>query len=178
MQFKIRIINVASVTKPAAKGSYIQLDVAFTNLSSNKTEGKKIMSFALKETYEALKNATNGEEYTITTKKNEKTGYWDWVGATKDGGGGGGQTVPAPKGNASPKSTYETPEERAQKQVYIVRQSSLTNAIATMKLDKAALDPADVIRVAQMYEDYVFQKPIDEDSPIKGFDSMDDDIPM
>jgi len=55
------------------------------------------------------------------------------------------------KPTTSPKSTYETPEERAKKQVYIVRQSSITAAIGVGKKNVA-----DVIATAKEFEAYVF----------------------
>lgn len=61
----------------------------------------------------------------------------------------------APASYTSPKSTYETPEERAKKQVYIVRQSSITAAIAYLKgQDSASVD--DVLDLAKQFEQYVF----------------------
>ena len=76
---------------------------------------------------------------------------------------------------------FETREERAAKQVYIVRQSSLTAAIATMTPgSKTALNPEDVINVAKQYEQYVFTK---EDvtevvaKEIPSLEDIDDDIP-
>lgn len=58
---------------------------------------------------------------------------------------------------ASPKSNYETPEERAQRQVYIIRQSSLSNSIALVDAlgDKKAT-PQSVIAQAKLFEAYVF----------------------
>jgi hypothetical protein len=60
----------------------------------------------------------------------------------------------------APKSTYATPEERAQTQVYIVRQSAINAAVALtaanathFKKEKA---PADIIEIAKHFENYVF----------------------
>lgn len=53
----------------------------------------------------------------------------------------------------SPKSTYETPEERARKQVYIVRQSTINMAIAH-KGAKASVE--EILSEAKAFEDYVF----------------------
>jgi hypothetical protein len=59
-------------------------------------------------------------------------------------------------------STYETAEERKVKQLYIVRQSSITNAIA-----RAAHNPdpnsIDVLALAQMYVDFVYGNKFDEE---------------
>lgn len=70
----------------------------------------------------------------------------------------------APSGGKAPtqtqvRSNYETPEERAAKQVMIVRQSSLSNAIALLALDPSEYVPsaADVISIAQEFEAYVLE---------------------
>jgi hypothetical protein len=67
------------------------------------------------------------------------------------------------KATPSPKSTYETPEERAKKQVYIVKQSSLSNAIALLNADGKntitggkKYTKEDVFALAQELTDWVF----------------------
>lgn len=171
MQFNIEIIKVKSETKPTAKGSYTMLDVAFTNLSSGKVESKKIMSFANKTVFDILSKAESDQKFTVTSEKNEKTGYWDWVSIDTGAASSGSSTT---KGFTSPKSTYETAEERAKRQVLIVRQSSLTAAITTLKDAKGSLNPDDVVSLAQDYVAWVFQE---APNPV-GFEDMEDDVPV
>ena len=171
MKFNISIINVSQQTKPTAKGSYTLLDVAYKNETSGKTEGKKIMSFAQKETFDTLSKATSGQSYIIESVKNEQSGYWDWIGAELTTGESQPVAANKPTGNATPKSTYETADERAARQVLIVRQSSLTAAINS--LPEKARDPETVKKVAQQYVDWVFQK----DTPNPDFSDMEDDVP-
>src|SRR5690606_25981004 len=98
-----------------------------------KTETKKLMSFGpQKDAFDMMINAAPGEEYTVTVHKNDK-GYNDWTSVTpgvssEPAAARSAPAVPA-RGNPAPRSTYETPEERAKKQIYIVRQSSISNAI-------------------------------------------------
>lgn len=56
------------------------------------------------------------------------------------------------------RSNYETPEERAARQILIVRQSSLSSAIALLALDPSEYIPgaSDVIAIAEEFEAYVF----------------------
>ena len=179
---KIEIINVQSTTKPTAKGSYQQLDVAYKNLDfQGKVEGRKIMSFTNKEVFATLSKATNGQVYEITRVKEGE--YWQWSAAVLQGDDGGTnmtQSVSnASKPSASPKSTYETPEERASRQRMIVRQSSISNAIETLKVDKKVVAVDDVLQVAQVYFDWVMGNKTDS-SPDMALDigDMNDDIPM
>lgn len=64
---------------------------------------------------------------------------------------------------ASPKSTYETSEERAKKQVYIVRQSSITAALKFAEINKIKTDSVEsLIPYAKAFESYVFGAEFDE----------------
>lgn len=175
---QIQIINVQATTKPTKTSSYTMLDVTFKNLTfGGKTDGKKIMSFTNKDVYEVLAKAQNGENYNVTVKKNEQTGYNDWTSVSKEGAttpDAAPATQGAAKTFASPKSTYETPEERAARQVMIVRQSSLSNAIAILKTEKNTPTKDDVFALAQEMVDWVLQL---EKEDMPDFTDMQDDIP-
>lgn len=182
MQIQIQFIDVSVEDK----GKYKMAEVTFKDLAKGQTSSKKLMSFSNPVVYKTLVDAKKGEVYTIEMQKNEK-GFWDWVAAaTANGvntaGGGSPEAVTKATGStsfASPKSTYETPEERAKKQVYIVRQSSISAAIDTLKTDKKSPSVTEVLAVAQQYEAFVFgldqQPPKLEDLPT--FDD-DYDVPM
>jgi len=161
---QIQIIATAQETKPTAKGSYTQLEVTYKNLTyQGKVESKKVMSFgAGASAFNTLKDAQAGSQWEVTVVKNAQ-GYNDWTSVSPSQG-----TAPVPAGASAPmglstgkaqlgpKSTYETPEERAQRQILIVRQSSLSAACATLSVGAKAVKPADVIAVAKEYEAYVF----------------------
>ena len=177
---QIQILNVTVQTVPTAKGSYQLADVAFKNLTYNKVEGKKVMSFgATKDTFTTLSQAQAGQVYNITVFKNDK-GYNDWTSANLDDGStpaaSGGMPVKSAAPNAAARtSTYETPEERAQRQILIVRQSSLSSAIATLTVGAKGVKPNEVIDLAKQYENYVFGK---QDAGASGFEDIPDfDIP-
>jgi hypothetical protein len=51
--------------------------------------------------------------------------------------------------------SWETPEERAAKQVYIIKQSSLSAAINTLAVGKDVVDPDEVTQLASKYTDFV-----------------------
>ena len=178
MQLNIEIINVQSVNKPTAKGSYTMLDIAFKRLDTGKIEGKKVMSFTNKEVFGALAKATNGQQFTITTEKNAETGYWDWTAAVPAGAAEAPAAAkPSAAGFSSPKSNYETPEERAARQVLIVRQSSLSSAIELLSNEKKPPTVEEVLRTADIFTNRVFQKGVSLEQPVNLMD-MDDDIPM
>jgi len=158
---QIQIIATAQETKPTAKGSYTQLEVTYKNLTyQGKVESKKVMSFgAGASAFNTLKDAQAGSQWEVTVVKNAQ-GYNDWTAVVAATGVAAPAAAPAGlstgKAQLGPKSTYETPEERAQRQILIVRQSSVSAAVSTLSVGAKAVKPADVIAVAKEYEAYVF----------------------
>lgn len=182
MQIQIQFID-ASVED---KGRWKMAEVTFKDIAKGQTSSKKLMSFNNPAVYKTIVDAKKGEVYNVEMQKNDK-GFWDWVAvslANAVNAGSTGSPEPITKasgstGYASPKSTYETPEERAKKQVYIVRQSSISAAIDTLKTDKKSPSAEEVIALAKQYEAFVFgtnvEPPKLEDLPT--FD-LDEDIPL
>lgn len=148
------------------------------------------MSFgANKPSYDVLMSAQSGEIYDIEVFKNPQ-GFNDWIGAQKSTGAAPASTPTVGSINnkhtataytATPKSTYETPEERAIKQIYIVRQSNITAAIAALSVGaKSPPKIEDIIDTAKKFENHVFGS-TKEDVPVeKSFDVLDtmDDDPI
>jgi hypothetical protein len=172
---QIQIVTTSIETKPTAKGSYQQLEVVYKNLTfQGKVESKKLMSFgAGASSFKALSESSAGGVYDITVVKNDK-GYNDWTSATMAVPGAASAPVAsvAGKPNTTPKSTYETPEERAQRQILIVRQSSVSSAVALLTAGaKSPPKAADVISTAKELEAYVFGV---ADAGPTGFDDLPD----
>ena len=158
----IQVISVGDIaTKPGKKVPYsvFQLDY----LTNGRAAKKQIMSFT--PVYKTLLASREGEEFEITTESNGE--FTNWVTAESKGvpvkapkeGPATSETTTA-KGATAFKSTYETPEERAKKQVYIVRQSCLAQAVAYYaaagKDTAAGTSVEDVLDVAKQFEEYVF----------------------
>jgi len=159
MQIQIQFIDVSVEDK----GKYKMAEITFKDLAKGQTSSKKLMSFSNPAVYKTLVDAKKGEVYTIEMQKNDK-GFWDWIAASiansvNAGSAGSPEAITKAAGSTSftsPKSTYETPEERAKKQVYIVRQSSISAAIDTLKTDKKSPSVSEVLDVAKQYESFVF----------------------
>lgn len=192
---QIQILTVTPSQKPSPKKpgtTYSALEVAFKNLTfQGKIEGKSLVGFGSnKPAYDALINAVPGEVYEITTVK--ENGYNTWTNATKGAAGASaaptgassGGSISRPSATTSPKSTYETPEERAKKQVYIVRQSSISNAIAVLSVgSKTRPDVKEVIDIASQLESYVFGNSYETvggftEADVAKPSDLDDDIPF
>jgi hypothetical protein len=180
----IQIIATSVETKPTAKGSYQQLEVTYKNLTyQGKVESKKLMSFgANAAAFKTLSNAPAGSQWEVSVVKNAQ-GYNDWpsvvAGSNAQNASTSGDVVPqaavAAKAQIGGRSTYETPEERAQRQVYIIRQSSISSAIATLAVGSKAVKPEDVLSVAKQYENYVFD--VKDPGPSGFADLPDFDVP-
>lgn len=176
---QIQIIATSVETKPTQKGTtYQQLEVTYKNLTyQGKVESKKLMSFgANANAFKALANAQAGEVFEVSVVKNDK-GYNDWT-AVQPSTGVASATPIASKAattQTTGRSSYETPEERAQRQVYIIRQSSISSAVATLAVGAKSVKPDEVLTVAKQYENYVFDV---KDPGPSGFEDFPDfDVP-
>ena len=178
---QIQVITTAVETKPTQNGkSYQQLEVVYKNLTfQGKVESKKLMSFgAAASTFKVLSQAQAGNVFEVTTVKNDK-GYIDWTAAAQTTGevapaAAAATTGYASKATPAPKSNYETPEERAQRQILIVRQSSVSSAVALLSTGaKTTPKVADVIAAAKELESYVFGVEAADTGPT-GFDDLPD----
>lgn len=185
MQIKIVAVELNTAKTKTGK-DYQVVEVTYKNLSfEGKVESKKHNQYGDKTVFNALRDASPGDVFTIERKKDD-AGYWQWVGI---GTGNDAPSAPSAKpsggattaSNPAPKSNWETPEERAKKQVYIIRQSSIGHAIETLKTDKKNPSVDEVLHVAKIFEDYVFGVNLDADLPkaekLPVFDE-DEDVPM
>jgi len=197
----IEVIANPVNTVPTAKGSYQVIELAYKNKSfQDKLEGKKVMSFTNKDVFAALQKASFGDVFNVSRVKNDK-GFWDWTAVSADGadapqssGSGGavasnnGATTMSgantlKTGTVAPKSNYETSEERAARQVLIVKQSSISSAVDLAVANKIK-DPKEVLAIAQQFHDWVFgveqayaQEAKETAASTDFFGDMPDDIP-
>ena len=166
MKISILATSTATLTSKAGK-PYQQLEVTYKNLTFNKVESKKLMPFGEnKGAFDALVNSKAGEVYEITVVKNAQ-GYNDWptvVQAAPDNEAATSLPAASKGGTTFPvKSTYETPEERAKKQVYIIKQSSINAAVASLSPGaKSALSFDAVTNLAEQYTKWVLSDAFSE----------------
>lgn len=165
----INIIDVGTPNTHAAKNgrSYQSIEVTYKG-DNGQTATKKLMSFSNPSVFNHIKGLTKGDQVNVTTTKDDN-GYWQW---TAIGGGEATATsfptttsTPASSGGRVTGSNYETKEERAARQVYIVRQSSISAAIGSLSVGAKTAPTAEaIIALAKQFEAYVFDK---EDEPVK-----------
>lgn len=141
-------IRISEPTEVTNKGKYNEALVKYTQDGQDKE--KKIMSFAQKETYNTLTKASPGEVYEIKTVKDGK--FWNWESATLVGPG----AAPAEGSKAVSRGNWETAEERAMRQVWIIRQSSIASAANLYHGRELPSDPVEaVLEAAKRFEAYV-----------------------
>jgi hypothetical protein len=142
---EIEIVDIAKTDKEDKFGKPTRtLAVTFT--SEGVTRTQNIVPFANPKVWRVLDDANIGDKFDVAITKNGKYDNWSAIGPV----GSFKQAVPTTKVIGS---NYETAEERAIKQRYIVRQSSLANAIALSP--KATV--GDIITIAKQFEEYVFE---------------------
>jgi len=162
---KIRVVK----TEVTDKGKYKLLKVTFRNLETNKVMSQNCPSFAHPDVFNTLKDTPSDSVFEI---KVEKEGdYFNWVQATPSEAPAADAATPAVTGTGragtSSGRTWETAEERALRQILIVRQSSMTTAnAALLYADRQTID--NLFQLAEKIEAWVFRnlKAADADAPL------------
>ncbi len=167
---RVKILDVAVENIVKGKSRYSKAAVAYSFNGEARTQN--IMSFANPAVFKAVQDKV-GQEVDVVLTKNA-AGYNEWASIdAADGGASPATASPNPQyaPNTGDKvaatritgSNYETPQERASKQVYIVKQSSLSAAINLATANKEKATPAEIIATAQQFVDYVFETELKSD---------------
>lgn len=193
----IEVVNVGEEQViPTARGSYKQFELAYK--SEGRVAGKVLRDFSDKTVYEACRGLQPKDVATVVIAKEagrDGREFWNWKsvlrGVTSPSNSGASPASAAKPTGRVTGSNYETPEERAQRQVYIVRQSSVTAALKLYELEGTKPNVNQVIQTAEFLKDYVFNgitaeqvvppkakakpkaKAVDPD-----FEDMEDDVPL
>lgn len=172
MQVQIKNVDVQWAGEGRKKYGKATVDYTY----NGETRRQSVMSFSNPDVFKKVQELV-GQTVEVEVGKNDK-GYSEWrsinVGNVTSPSAAAGSTGSGTATRVTG-SNYETKEERAARQVLIVKQSSLSNAVETLSVGaKAAPKREEVIELAQFYADWVYSKENDE----TGFDTMKDDIPF
>ena len=167
----INIIDVGAPNTHAAKNgrSYQSIEVTYKD-DQGQVKNKKLMSFSNPSVFNHIKDLTKGDQINLRTEK-DAAGYWQWIGIEGDKTVTTETKTTPQAGGRVTGSNYETKEERAARQVLIVRQSSLSSAVELLGPGKSV---EEVLAVAKQFEDYVFAK----STGIDAINEMEDDFPL
>lgn len=176
----INIIDVGAPNTHAAKNgrSYQSLEVTYKDEQAQ-TKTKKLMSFSNPSVFNHIKGLGKGDAVNVTTTKDDQ-GYWQWTAIGGEASASESSSKPAATGvNKTTGSNYETKEERAARQVYIVRQSSISAAIGALTVGAKSVPTSDaILALAKEFETYVFAKEEPKTaSNIPDLTDLEDDIP-
>lgn len=163
---RIEVINVSTKTK---EKTYYFIEINYKD-QNGKVSARKLMSFKFPEVFELLANAVKGEYYEIGLKK--EGAYWNWETAEKVDGSA--VEVPAERVNTGKTKfsggEWETREERNRRQVLIVRQNCISNAVAFVG---SAGTIEEVINAASDFENWINRTTI-KDLPSESLDDLVD----
>lgn len=146
---QIQEVTVEFVKK--GKAGYNVANVVYDDGGKNYT--KKIMSFANPAVFDAVKNAKVGETYEVKVVKEGE--YYNWAALTPVNNARAANAEVKPGSGKVVGSNYETAEERKLKQLYIIKQSSISNAIEYHKND-GEVQIEDILATAQQFVDFVY----------------------
>lgn len=139
------IIILDKVENARKEGKLGKIDITFTKDGGKSAKRTLVTVGKTKEVIEVFRqDGAVGKTYDVTLEKDGE--FWNWVAAKEVPAGaaaaeGGAKTYQA-------KSTYETPEERARRNVSICRQNALTNAVVFMTAKSNKATPEEVLDVA------------------------------
>lgn len=181
---QISVIDVGTPNTHAGAGgrSYQSLEVTYKS-DDGKVASKKLMSFVYPKVFSSAKTWSKGDVVNIKTEKvpnKDGQSFWQWTDLLGEGEEVAVTSKPSAASNTGTAtrvagSNYETKEERAARQVMIVRQSSLSTSVAALTVgSKAAPSAQDVINYARDLEAYVLGTAVDTDTFIG---DIADDIP-
>ena len=179
---QVNVVGVSSLNTHQAKNGrqYQSIEIMYKN-DQGQAQSKKLMSFANPAVFKAAQNWAKGDVIHVSTEK-DANGYWQWTAVgtadtTTDNRGDDSSAAAPTQAKAATRvsgSNYETKDERAARQVMIVRQSSLSNAVATLAIEGSTASANDVISLAKLYEGYVLGQ--QEEAP--SIDDLESDIPF
>ena len=136
------------------RGKYRLANVTYKDDKGRVDSKKSIVSFAHPAVFKVISEAQLGDKFEVKSEKNDK-GHWDWVEVAS----AGKNTSPSSTGaveSVRKSGGWETSEERAKRQVYIVRQSSVANAVALATINGKPVSEADIVKSAKVFEEFVF----------------------
>ncbi len=157
MAFKIVIQEVKIEEVRNGRNKYDKAEVVYSFNGQNRTQ--KLMSFSNPSVFTQVRNMKQGETYDVEVVKND-AGFNQWAKIVATSG----EAAPAVTGDKPTTgrtnvSTYETAEERKIKQMYIIKQSSISSAIEFSKHPQFAganVSVEDLLVTAQQFVDFVY----------------------
>jgi hypothetical protein len=142
-------ITLTKASNPRTEGKWGKLDIEY--VQNGKTYKRTLVAIGpTKEVMQVLrKEDAAGETFEIELETVDKDGqkFYNWVGAKKAEPSAAAEA----KQTYVAKSNYETPEERAKKNVYICRQNALTNAVNYFVAKEGKASASEILNLANEF---------------------------
>jgi hypothetical protein len=151
MQATFKSVNFEKVSK--GKANWEKAVVTYEGDQGEKKQN--LVSFKNPAVFAKLRELSEGD--VIDVKLQKDGDFWQWAEITKLGANSASNARPLPTGGKAPTSNYETKEERAARQILIVRQNALTNAVTRAGV---GADPQDIVNTAEFFASWVQAKDI------------------
>jgi hypothetical protein len=155
----MKVVFQGVTTENVVKGKSRYTKAVVTYTYNGEARSQTMMSFSNPTIFKQVQELAPGTEIDVDIGKND-AGYNEWKSIQV--GGSNGSTSNASAQTASTTrvsgSNYETREERASRQVLIVKQSSLAQAVASHGPDVAAVPVDQILDRAQTFADWIFQQ--------------------
>ena len=143
-------------TNPGQGRPWKKMEVLYRN--EGKVSTKTLVSFKNPTVFKIFAEAKQGDVFEVESVKGEPGAdgkqYWEWKSAHLVGASTGGPVVDTAGTPAKPVTKMIVTE--ADRNRYIVRQSSLERAIETLA-GNGAFNVAQVVTIAEQYEAWVFR---------------------
>jgi len=166
---QITIQDVTTEYVKKGRSGYTKATVVYTD-EKGENRTKPLMSFSNPAVFEALKDASQGDKFEIKVVKEGE--YWNWSAASKVTADSAPGAAKAVSGGKVVGSNYETADERKVKQLYIIKQSSISNAIEFVKYSQRdGVEPytvGDILDIAQQFVDFVYGNDSEEVGSMDG----------
>lgn len=159
--YTIQEVTVSTVTK--GKNSYQVADVVYTT-DRGENKDKKVLSFSNPAVFEIVSKIKGATRVEVS---NGGAPYYNWTEIKVLGDEAPAANKAAPK-SGSYVDTRETPEERARRQLMIVKQSSLANALTYWGSIKTINNPdydytvEEVLATADKFVDWVMSTGLED----------------
>ena len=154
----VQDVSVEEIKK--GRNSYQKATVVYTN-SKGENKEKGVVSFSNPAVFSVIKDAKSGTKWDVEYAKDDPYFNWAKVSPIVEDGNGLPTVVgkTGPTGGKVTGSNYETADERTKRQLMIVRQSSISNALEYMKnTNNQDFGVTDVLGIAQEFVDFVYME--------------------
>jgi hypothetical protein len=154
-------INVTAISQPITqqKGKNTWQEITVDFIGKKGPQKQTLRSFAGQAFTDFLKIQAPA---TVDVQVKKEGDFWQWKAATVIEGGTQNKAAVAQTAGTAKAGNWETSEERANKQRYIVRQSSISSALGFFGPRIVEATVEEVLDVAKKFETFVFTGEIPE----------------